>query len=296
MAPTDLPRCSIASLDRGDPLAGTAPVATRWLLVEHLGPWAKKPMDTEPLLGPVGAEVEATAASVGGKVLLVRRPGRRIPGAEEHHWFAVDTVRRTWVRGTWRTPTDLLDAARALGAPLSASDEDAGPMVLVCTHGTRDTCCAVRGRPIVASLARALPEQVWECTHLGGHRFAGTLLSLPDGACFGRLDPDTAVEVVHAHRQGRTDPAHLRGTTRWEPAVQAALVAAIGAHGPASADDAAPGTVEVDGDRTTVEVIGRGSLPELLVVDVVTQALPDAPLSCGDRPKAHVAQCATVRP
>jgi len=54
--------------------------------------------------------------------------------------------------------------------------------------------------------------------------------------------------------------------------------------------------VEVDGDRTTVEVIGRGSLPELLVVDVVTQALPDAPLSCGDRPKAHVAQRATVRP
>jgi len=226
VAPTDLPRCSIASLDRGDPLAGTAPVATRWLLVEHLGPWAKKPMDTEPLLGPVGVEVEATAASVGGKVLLVRRPGRRIPGAEEHHWFAVDTVRRTWVRGTWRTPTDLLDAARALGARLSASDEDAGPMVLVCTHGTRDTCCAVRGRPIVASLARALPEQVWECTHLGGHRFAGTLLSLPDGACFGRLDPDTAVEVVHAHRQGRTDPSHLRGTTRWVPAVQDAVVAA----------------------------------------------------------------------
>jgi hypothetical protein len=57
-----------------------------------------------------------------------------------------------------------------------------------------------------------------------------------------------------------------------------------------------PGTVEVDGDRTMVEVIGRGPLPELLVVDVVTQALPDAPLSCADRPKAHVAQRATVRP
>jgi hypothetical protein len=296
VAPTDLLRCSIASLHRGDPQAGTAPVAKRWLLIEHQGPWAKKPMDTEPLLGPLGAEIETTAASVGGKVLLVRRPGRRAPGAEEHHWFAVDTVRRSWVRGTWRKPTDLRDAAHALGATLSASDEDAEPMVLVCTHGTRDTCCAVRGRPIVASLARALPEQVWECTHLGGHRFAGTLLSLPDGACFGRLDPNTAVEVVRAHWQGRTDPVHLRGTTRWEPAVQAALVAAIGAHGPASADDAMPGTVEVDGDRTTVEVIGSGPLPELLVVDVVTQALPDAPLSCADRPKAHVAQRATVRP
>ena len=226
----------------------------------------------------------------------MRRPGRRAPGAEERHWFAVDTVRRTWVRGTWRTQADLLDAARALGTALSASQEDAEPMVLVCTHGIRDTCCAVRGRPIVTTLARALPDQVWECTHLGGHRFAGTLLSLPDGACFGRLDPVSAVEVVRAHLQGRTDPAHLRGTTRWEPAVQAALVAALEVSGPASADDAVPGVVDVDGDRTTVEVLGRGSLPERLVVDVVTEALPDAALSCGDRPKAHVAQRATVRP
>ncbi len=296
MAPTDPSRCSVASLLRGDPQAGTAPVASRWLLVEHQGPWAKKPMDTEPLAGPVGAEVEARAASFGGKVLLVRRPGRRAPGAEERHWFAVDTVRRTWVRGTWRTQADLLDAARALGTALTASQEDAEPMVLVCTHGVRDTCCAVRGRPIVTTLARALPDQVWECTHLGGHRFAGTLLSLPDGACFGRLDPVSAVEVVRAHLQGRTDPAHLRGTTRWEPAVQAALVAALEVSGPASADDAVPGVVDADGDRTTVEVLGSGVLPERLVVDVVTEALPDAALSCGDRPKAHVAQWATVRP
>ena len=296
MAPTDLSRCSTAALHRGDPLAGTAPVASRWLLVEHQGPWAKKPTDTEPLFGAVGAEVDARAASFGGKVLLVRRPGRRAPGAEEHHWFAVDTVRRTWVRGTWRSAADLLEAARALGAALSASHEDAAPMVLVCTHGIRDACCAVRGRPIVNTLARAFPDQVWETTHLGGHRFAGTLLTLPDGACFGRLDPATAVAVVEAHRQGRTDPQHLRGTTRWDPAVQAALVAALDAHGPASADDLVPGVVDVDGDRTMVEVIGRAPLPERVVVDVVTEALPDAPLSCGDRPKAHVAQRAGVRP
>jgi hypothetical protein len=295
VAPTDPLRCSAAALYRGDPLAGTAPVASRWLLIEHQGPWAKKPTDTEPMFGAVGAEVDARAASFGGKVLLVRRPGRRAPGVEEQHWFAVDTVRRTWVRGTWRTAADLLEAARALGAALSASHEEAEPMVLVCTHGIRDACCAVRGRPIVNALARAFPDQVWETTHLGGHRFAGTLLTLPDGACFGRLDPASAAQVVGAHRQGRTDPAHLRGTTRWEPAVQAALVAALGAHGPASADDLVPGVIEADGAHTTVEVLGRAPLPELTVVDVVTEALPDAALSCGDRPKPHVAQRAGVR-
>ena len=295
MALTDLSRCSAASRHRGDPQAGSAPVASRWLLIEHQGPWAKQPMHTPPLLGPIGAQVEKTCASFGGRVLLVRRPGRREPGEDSSTWHAIDTIRRTRVRGTWRTAEDLLGAAHALGTPLSASDEDADPMILVCTHGTRDACCAVRGRPIVATLARALPDEVWECTHLGGHRFSGTLLSLPDGACFGRLDPDTAVGVVTGHRQGVTNASYLRGTTRWEPAVQAALVAALAAHGPASLDDVVPGTVDVEGDRTCVEVYGNGRLPDRIVVDVVSEQLPDAPLSCGDVPKAHVAYRATVR-
>ncbi|GAA4399537.1 sucrase ferredoxin [Fodinibacter luteus] len=297
MALTDLSRCSAASRHRGDPQAGSAPVASRWLLIEHQGPWSKKPLTTPPLSGPIGAAVEKACASHGGRALLVRRPGRRLPGEDEdpRSWYAIDTIRRTRVRGTWRTAEDLLGAAHALGVRLSASDEDADPMVLVCTHGTRDACCAVRGRPIVATLARALPDEVWECTHLGGHRFAGTLLSLPDGACFGRLDPDTAVRVVTAHRAGRSEAASLRGTTRWEPAVQAALVAVLGRYGPASVDDVVPGATDTDGDHTRVEVLGSGPVPDTVVVDVVREALPDAPLSCGDVPKAHVAYRTTIR-
>ena len=295
MALTDLSRCSAASRHRGDPQAGTAPVASRWLLVEHPGPWSKQPMETPPLFGALGREVEQTCASFGGKALLVRRPGRRDAGDEPKAWYAVDTVRGTQVHGVWRTTEDLLTAAHALGSRLSSSDEDAPPMVLVCTHATRDACCAVRGRPIVAALARALPDEVWECTHLGGHRFAGTLLSLPDGVVLGRLDPDSAVAAVTAHRAGRTDARHLRGQTRWIPAVQAALVAVLAEHGPADVSDLQPGAVDSDGDRTRVEVFGRRGLPDRVVVDVVAEELPDAPLSCGDKPKAHTAYRTTLR-
>lgn len=271
-------------------------MAARWLLIEHPGPWAKKPMQTAPLLGPVGVEVERLTASFGGKVVLVRRPGRREPGDDTTTWYAVDTIRRTQVRGLWRTADDLLGAAHALGSPLSSSDEDAEQMLLVCTHGTRDACCAVRGRPIVATLAKARPDEVWECTHLGGHRFAGTLLSLPDGACLGRLDPDTAVAAVTALRDGAVDAAFLRGTTRWIPPVQAAIVAVLGAHGPGALDDLTPGLVQEDGARTMVEVLGRGALPPRVVVDVVAEDLPEAALSCGDKPKPHTAYRTELRP
>lgn len=295
MALTDLSRCSAAARDRAEPLAGSAPVASRWLLVEHPGPWAKAPLETPPFLGRVGEQVEATCASFGGRALLVRRQGRRgsEPGARQ--WFAVDTVRGTWVRGTWRTAEDVLAAARSLGTELSGSDTDADPMLLVCTQGTRDACCAVRGRPIAATLDREWPEEVWECTHLGGHRFAGTMLTLPDGACYGYLDAEHAVDLVGAHLDGRVAARHLRGVTRWEPAVQAALAAVLVEHGPAGLDDAVPGRVDAGPDgRTRVEVLGSGPVPERVVVEVVAETVAGFALSCGAGPKPAVVHRATV--
>ncbi|MGL4176290.1 MAG: sucrase ferredoxin [Dermatophilaceae bacterium] len=296
MALTDLSRCSAASRHRADPIAGTAPHAVRWLLVEHRGPWATQPLETPPLLGQLGSEIDALCGAFQGKVLLVRRPGSRPAGDGVLRWFAVDTARRTWVRGIWRTVADLVVAARSLGHELATSEDQAPPMVLVCTHGTRDACCAVRGRPIVAALAREWPDDVWECTHLGGHRFAGTLLSLPDGTCFGRLDTDTAPRVLTEHRAGRTHAKYLRGGTRHEPVVQAAVAAVLERFGPAGLSDAEPGVVDIgQGGRSTVDVLGDGPVPDRCVVEVTEQALPDAPLSCGGGPKPHLAYRTTVR-
>lgn len=271
-------------------------MASRWLLIEHPGPWAKDPLETPPLTGRLGREIESTCASFGGRALLIRRQGRREAEPGLQVWYAVDTVRGTWVRGTWRTAEDLVRAARSLGVELSSSDEDAEPMILVCTQGTRDACCAVRGRPIVAALVREWPDEVWECTHLGGHRFSGTLLSLPDGACYGYLDTEFAAEVVRAHLAGSASPKYLRGVTRWDPEVQAALAAVLLEFGPAGVDDAAPGRVEPGEDPawTRVEVHGSGTLPDRVVVDVRREDLPDAALSCGGAPKAHVAYRTTV--
>ncbi|MGL5867209.1 MAG: sucrase ferredoxin, partial [Dermatophilaceae bacterium] len=277
MALTDLSRCSAASRHRADPIAGTAPHAVRWLLVEHPGPWAAQPLATPPLLGQFGSEIDLRCAEFQGRVLLIRRPGSRPAGDQVLRWFAVDTVRQTWVRGTWRTTADLAAAVRSLGREFATSESQAPPMVLVCTHGTRDACCAVRGRPIVAALAREWPDEVWECTHLGGHRFAGTVLSLPDGTCFGRLDTDTAPRVLTEHRSGRTSARYLRGSTRHEPVVQAAVAAVLEQYGPARLGDVEPGVVD-RGDRgtTTVELLGDSPFPGRCVVEVTAEALPDA--------------------
>ncbi len=284
----DQPLCSTAARLRAEPLAGSAPVARRWLLIEHPGPWARDPVATPPLAGLLGERLAAAARAADGRILLIRRAARRPQGRRA--WYAVDIASGRWVTGTWEAPEDLAQAAVAVGEPLSRSTERADPLLLVCTHGTRDTCCAVRGRPIATALSALWPDEVWECTHLGGHRFSGTLLSLPDGACYGGLDADTAAGVVGDHRAGRVRAAHLRGMTAWPPAVQAAQAWALDRFGPAALGSVGIGSVEEIGDGVTrVEVLGRGAVPALSRLTVTRDVLPPTPLSCGAAPGEHAA-------
>jgi hypothetical protein len=96
------------------------------------------------------------------------------------------------------------------------------PVYLVCTNGRHDRCCATYGRPLALALAAAFPEQAWESSHVGGDRFAGNLVCLPDGRYFGRVAAADAERVVDLHRRGRLDLAHYRGRCSDPPTVQAA--------------------------------------------------------------------------
>ena len=68
--------------------------------------------------------------------------------------------------------------------------------LLVCTHGNVDAACARFGYPIYKTLRDKYAKgsdgnlRVWRCSHFGGHRFAPTLLDLPQGQFWGHLEPD----------------------------------------------------------------------------------------------------------
>ena len=136
---------------------------------------------------------------------------------------------------------------------------------------------------------------MWECTHLGGHRFSGTLLSLPDGTCLGGLDAGGAADVVRALRDGAVPVEHLRGVTALSPAAQAAQAWLLREHGPAPLAAATVVAVaELGGGSARVELHGTHGLPRRTVVTVDRDELAPAPLSCGASPGEHAAY--VVRP
>jgi hypothetical protein len=208
-------RCAAASRARDDVLAGTAPPADRFLLVEHRGPWGPAPHPTTDLAADEADNVRAAAARLGARVLLIRRPGRLGP-SPVRTWALADTRagQETMLWGTY--PADALATARFDEAATTAG----GASYLVCTQGRHDQCCAIDGRPVAAALSAARAEQTWECTHVGGDRFAANLLVLPHGFTYGHVDAVTAVQVVEAYEQGLVVPRLLRGRTSGAPALQ----------------------------------------------------------------------------
>ncbi|MGK2869990.1 MAG: sucrase ferredoxin, partial [Mycobacterium sp.] len=127
------------------------------------------------------------------------------------------------------------------------------PLVAVCAHGKHDQCCAVRGRAAAAAIAASYPEITWECSHLGGDRFAATMLILPEGLCYGRADSTDAADFVRLYLDGRLDDRYLRGRTSVPHAVQAAQHFAREAYGDDRIEALNP--VSVDGDDGAVRVV-----------------------------------------
>jgi hypothetical protein len=283
----DVGRCSVASMLRDEPLAGTAPVARRWVLIEHPGPWARLPLDTPPFAGALGARFEEALTRHNASLLLLRRSGRQPEDIDARLWRVVDTQTGDSITGTWLGERDLEGVLTALATINGPFAEPCPPMVLVCTHGVRDACCAIKGRPIAGILGRSLDNEVWECSHLAGHRFAGTALVLPEGACYGRLDQSDAVKVIKAHQAGAIVADRLRGVTRLPAAAQAAHVwglAELARRDPAaprSVDSIEIGTVEETADRALCEVHGIDGRDGAARVEVVRTEQPAVPLSCG---------------
>ncbi|WP_299035819.1 sucrase ferredoxin [uncultured Pseudokineococcus sp.] len=310
----DLPRCSDAARERCDPLGATAAWTHRWLLLEHPGPWAPDALAGSGLPEDRQQQLREAAAAAGGRVLLVRRPGgRRTPGvpastapagapddaelsetAGARRWAVVDQPSGLVRWGWWDADAARPDAPPQAGAGLDRAaaalaepvvrGRDGGtdaPVLLVCAHGRHDACCAVRGRPVAAALAARWPAATWECSHVGGDRFAPNLLVLPDGAYYGDLDPGSAEQVVADHLAGAVGTRHLRGVSSGPPVVQAAVLGVLGRFGPAPVRAARGGApVPVGEDRWEVVVTGSTPLPARCVVTVARSRRAPARLTC----------------
>jgi hypothetical protein len=273
--------CSVGRVALGEPVAGSAPFARVWVLVEQPGPWGRDALRESHLDAAVGESLAALGGERPVRVGLIRSVGAH---ADVVHGSRTVLVARVDRSASWlaaRRVDDVAGLADALrvdallteevapswlpGAPLPTPSRT----LLVCTNAKRDQCCAVLGRPMAAAFAAdaGTGTVVWETSHTSGHRFAPTYVSLPDGYLFG--GPDAASASVDA----------CRGRSSLEPAAQVAELAVLRWLG-----EPTPRPLSVE--RRGVEASGDGSFAvrddgDTFTVTVHTTAGPDRPESCG---------------
>lgn len=230
-------RCSMEWSRADLPAWGTAARASFYVCLEVPGPWGAKAATQARLLDPaIGGQLEEAVLAAGGRLVLIRHPERRTIGGQP---LAV-LVSGGFEDGGWLRrftvgdPRELLEWVRQWdGAP--PEEPDGGAAMLVCSHARRDQCCALAGRPILAALTREVgADAIWEASHLGGHRFAPTMLLLPTGQVLGRLNAVAAVSAYRAAEAHALWPGGARkdrGRSHLEPQRQAAEAWALAEFG-----------------------------------------------------------------
>lgn len=252
------PTCASVALSSGESLHATASLVRRWVLVEQPGAWGRDAPLESRLPRDVASRLQAQARQHGFRLLLLRRPASLPAGGERRCFIAHSAPATQWIEeAPLPDPAALLEAdfgALARGELTGFGVPRHDPLFLVCTNGRHDPCCARLGRPVARSLAAGSADSVWECSHVGGDRFAGNLVCLPHGLYFGGLEPTTAGKVADAYQRGLVELEHYRGRSGDPYPVQAAEYFLRRAEGLLAIDDVVPvrrrtvgpGVVEVE--------------------------------------------------
>lgn len=200
--------CSVVAKTNGIDPIGSAPVHQRYILVETPFPWTKKveqsPKMNEKLLEVLKEAEEQeksfrflafhsdTLPSPDGysRVFLFERPDSFLAHYEKREYLLPSQKVHELVRGFLANPASLEKFDEYL-QPSSHIRE-----LFLCTQGSRDRCCGKFGYELYKEIQERLslnPDshlRVWRSSHLGGHRYAPTLLDLPEGRYWGHLNPN----------------------------------------------------------------------------------------------------------
>lgn len=218
--------CTTAALEV--PQAGSATEVSGWLCVEQPGAWGRDVIGDEVLGPEITTALAAHTKAAHVRPTLIRRPGRN-----EFTGTRTVFIASSRPQGSWCERFEITDLKQLLDLDLHLLNGPApgigvpvdDPLVLVCAHGKRDQCCARLGRPIAARLSMEYPDRVWECSHTGGHRFAPAVVLLPTGLTYGRLDEDTAVDMIATADRGILPLTGFRGRSCYSPVEQVAEIA-----------------------------------------------------------------------
>jgi hypothetical protein len=213
--------CFENSVQASEQLFGTVPHINFWILIEYKNSWEEKAFNN----CSIDTGVKTAIRDLAGKY-----PKSRIQLIKNEYgkkdyiklYIAITTENQKEVyEFKINSYKDILDIH--FENELSDKILKSNPLILVCTHGSYDQCCGEKGLELFNYLNHYEKDfEVWQTTHLGGHRFAANILILPDGIYYGRVNKDNFEKIRNSYLNNKLEAGLLRGRCFYHPDVQAA--------------------------------------------------------------------------
>ncbi|MCI4671202.1 MAG: hypothetical protein MRZ79_23890 [Bacteroidia bacterium] len=211
--------CAQNSKDMGNPLIGTVKPFSYLFLLEYPGTFEAKAVGQSSLPSEVKDHISVGLKSISSqmgsaRLLLIKNQASQQESEKSLFVFHNDPQNPVVRRYTLERYEQLLRAPLKNLIDPKGGDPVEKPMYLVCTNGLRDKCCSKFGFPLYRKLYQSLdnPEKyVWESSHVGGHRFAGNIVTLPNGCFYGFVEEEDIDELVSKTENNEMLASRLRG-------------------------------------------------------------------------------------
>ncbi|MFG1496865.1 sucrase ferredoxin [Saccharospirillum sp. HFRX-1] len=219
--------CAQYSQEVGEPLPGTAAhLPNNLLLSWPIGDWTRTYHQAKSMTPEVSDQIRALVAA-GRRVNLIHRADQ---GGDVHRAYLMpECLAFNVPRGELAAFLDALQQQQSL-APWQVGAVHSR-ILLCCTHGVKDKCCAKFGNAAFKALDQAAQAyddafEIWQSSHLGGCRLASSALMFPALRKYGRIEPEQAGALLQAELADQPYLPNYRGDGRLSPAQQVADVAA----------------------------------------------------------------------
>lgn len=217
--------CSQLSLEAKEQLFGTASKVDVWFLLEHTDTWAAKAFSASKLPESVKERLSFYTDSIpDSRIQLIKQSS--LPASPINFYIGISHEQNPVL---YRFQLGRYEDLLALDIPhvLGGSSKYKGfvteePLFLVCTNGNRDKCCARYGLQVYREMSKLSERSVWQCTHIGGHRFAANVLCFPHGIYYGRIRGNKIFDLIEEYKKGQIYLEGYRGRSCYPSHVQAA--------------------------------------------------------------------------
>jgi hypothetical protein len=216
--------CRDLCLERGEPLQGTGDAPQRVLLLAWpRGKWRTPRWESVDMSELLAASIH-NAAKGGLHVALVDRVG-------DSEALPRLMAQPEGVYADFESEAALIAAIDGYAEGTVFSGEiDPRITILVCTDSRRDACCARYGFSTYKALVAIADRDkfnIVQATHLGGCRFAASLVVMPDRQRYGRMTAGQVPAFLEALSRGEIFLPAYRGRTDLPEPIQVAELAAL---------------------------------------------------------------------